>query len=150
MSFAFGPDQPRDLTVGLQSISGSIAGQKQWDLLPQGIFIFIDSTTPYIWLPLSSCQAFEKALGLIWHESLGLYLVNDTLHAKLINQNATFDFKIGNSTVGGSTIDISLPYASFDLMVGYPIVPNNTRYFPIKRAANNTQYTLGRTFLQES
>ncbi|KUJ13774.1 acid protease [Mollisia scopiformis] len=150
MSFAFGPDQSKDLTVGLQSISGSIAGQKQWDLLPQGIFTFIDSTTPYIWLPLASCQAFEKAFGLVWNNTIGLYLVNDTLHAKLLNQNASFDFKIGNTTAGGSTIDITLPYASFDLTVGYPIVPNNTRYFPIIRAANDTQYTLGRTFLQEA
>ncbi|CZR58622.1 uncharacterized protein PAC_08514 [Phialocephala subalpina] len=140
MSFAFGPDYSRDLTVGLQSISGSIVGQKQWDLLPQVIFTFIDSTTPYIWLPLAACQAFEKAFGLSWGVGTGLYLVNDTLHSKLI----------GNATVGGSTIDITLPYASFDLTVGYPIVPNNTRYFPIIRAANDTQYTLGRTFLTET
>lgn len=150
MSFAFGPDQSRDLTVGLQAISGSIAGQKQWDLLPQGVFTFIDSSTPYIWLPLTACQAFEKAFGLTWDIGTGLYLVNDTLHSKLVNQNASFTFKVGNATVGGSTIDITLPYASFDLSVGYPIVPNNTRYFPIMRAANDTQYTLGRTFLQEA
>jgi hypothetical protein len=29
-------------------------------------------------------------------------------------------------------------------------VSNQTRYFPLQRAANDTQYTLGRTFLQEA
>ncbi|KAF8855176.1 hypothetical protein BDZ45DRAFT_746684 [Acephala macrosclerotiorum] len=40
--------------------------------------------------------------------------------------------KIGNAIVGGSAIDITLPY------------------FPIMRAANDTQYTPGRTFPQEA
>jgi hypothetical protein len=29
-------------------------------------------------------------------------------------------------------------------------VKNTTSYFPLKRAANDTQYTLGRAFLQEA
>jgi hypothetical protein len=76
--------------------------------------------------------------------------VNDTLHENLLSTNASFTFKIGNATDEGSTIDIALPYASFDLTVDYPIVSNQTRYFPLQRAANDTQYTLGRTFLQEA
>ena len=41
-----------------------------------------------------------------------------------------------------------MPYSAFDLTVGWPIVNSSTRYFPIRRAQNNTQFTLGRTFLQ--
>ena len=47
-------------------------------------------------------------------------------------------------------MDIVLPYASFDLLASYPRVLNATKYFPLKRAANESQYTLGRTFLQEA
>lgn len=71
-------------------------------------------------------------------------------HEKLINSNVIFTFSIGNVTKGGSTTDTALPYANFDLSVNYPIVANKTRYFPLMRAANDSQYTLGRAFLQEA
>lgn len=57
---------------------------------------------------------------------------------------------MGASSSGGESVEITLPYAAFDLTVAYPIEFNSTNYFPLKRAANDTQYTLGRTFLQEA
>jgi hypothetical protein len=45
---------------------------------------------------------------------------------------------------------IILPYAGSDLNVIWPIVDTLTRYFSICRAANSSQYTLGRAFLQET
>lgn len=45
---------------------------------------------------------------------------------------------------------ISLPYSAFDLNISWPHVESSTYYFPLKRAANDTQYTLGRAFLQEA
>jgi hypothetical protein len=149
MSFAFAPDISRDLTVGLQGISANLQGTNN-ELLPEGIFTFIDSTVPSIWLPIAACQQFEKVFGLTWDETTELYLVNDTLHTILMNNNASFTFSLGNSNKGGPVLNITLPYASFDLSVSYPIVANTTRYFPIMRAANDTQYTLGRAFLQEA
>jgi len=149
MSFAFAPDISRDLTVGLQGISANLQGTNN-ELLPEGIFTFIDSTVPSIWLPLAACQQFEKVFGLTWDETTELYLVNDTLHTILMNNNASFTFSLGNSTKGGPILNITLPYASSDLSVSYPIVANTTRYFPIIRATNDIQYTLGRAFLQEA
>jgi hypothetical protein len=53
----------------------------------------------------------------------------------------------GNSS---DRLDITLPYAAFDLKASPPLAGNQTfYYFPLKQAANETQYTLGRTFLQE-
>ncbi|KAH6678196.1 aspartic peptidase domain-containing protein [Halenospora varia] len=149
MSFSFGADISRDLTVGLQSISAVVGGQKT-ELLSTSIFTFIDSSVPQIWLPLAACTAFENLLGLTWNATIGYYLVSDTLHEKLISTNPSLTFKLGKTAVGGTTIDITLPYASFDLWLDYPIVSNKTRYFPLAPAANDTQYTLGRTFLQEA
>jgi hypothetical protein len=149
MSFDFAPDISRDLTVGLQGISASITGQDH-ELLPTAIFSFIDSTVPHIWLPMNACQHFEEIFGLTWDSATQLYLVNDTLHDSLVSTNVSLTFEIGNTTEGGPTVNITLPYASFDLMVDYPIVANSSRYFPVMRAMNDTQYTLGRTFLQEA
>ena len=47
-------------------------------------------------------------------------------------------------------VDIVMGYRSFDLTAEYPIVNNATRYFPLKQAQNDSQYTLGRTFLQDA
>lgn len=150
VTFNFDQDISRDLTVGLQSITSTAANGSAISLLPNSIFTLIDTTLPFIYLPLEACQAFEKAFDLIYDDTDRLYTVNDDLHQHLTERNPNFIFKLGNTLDGGPSVDIVLPYASFDLSASYPRVLNRTRYFPLKRAANNTQYTLGRTFLQEA
>ncbi len=111
----------------------------------------IDSTTPYIFFPLYLCQQFEKAFGIEWDEDVQAYLVNDTLHQALQSQNTSIVFNLGNSSTPlGQGFNISLPYSAFDLTAEAPLVPNATRYFPLMRSSNESQYTLGRTFLQEA
>ena len=150
LSFTFAPDINRDLVVGLQSITTTDGNQKKTSLLPSGILTFVDSTLPYIYLPREACTRFEQTFGLIWDDQSELYLVNDTLHDELKSQNLNFTFTLGNSQSGGQTVDIVLPYNSFDLQASYPLLHNSSRYFPLKRAANDSQYTLGRAFFQES
>ena len=150
VSIPMSPDVSRDLVVGLQSISTSYARGTNLLLPSGGIFTFVDSTLPFIWLPLDACQAFESVFGLTWNETTEMYLVDDTLHAALLNSNPTFTFTLGISKSGGETVELVLPYASFDLVASSPQVPRPTRYFPLKRAADETQYTLGRAFLQET
>jgi hypothetical protein len=64
--------------------------------------------------------------------------------------NPVLTFMLGNTVDGGQTVSIDLPYNAFDLQADYPIYPNATNYFPLRRASNDTQYTLGRVFLQEA
>ena len=150
LSISFAPDNDRDTVVGIQSIKATNQNGTTSNLLPHGILAYVDTTIPYIWLPLEACEAFEKAFGLTWDETSELYLVDDALHTHLLAQNATIEFTLGDGVSGGQTVDITLPYASFDLIAKYPLVENTSSYFPLKRAANETQYTLGRTFLQEA
>ena len=115
------------------------------------ISALIDSTTSYIYFPLYLCQQFEKAFGIAWDTDVQAYLVNDTLHQALQSQNTSIVFNLGNSsTTPGQGFNISLPYSAFDLIAEAPLVPNATRYFPLMRSANESQYILGRTFLQEA
>ncbi len=148
LQFTFGPDISRDLLVAIRSISTS--NPQGRILMRTPILSFIDSTLPYMYLPLLACQEFEKVFGLVWDEKAQLYLVNDTIHDKLVSMNPTITLELGNGLVGGQTIDITFPYASFDKEVNYPLVRNKTRYFPLMRAMNDSQYVLGRTFLQEA
>ncbi|KAH0275608.1 acid protease, partial [Aureobasidium melanogenum] len=110
----------------------------------------IDSTVAYLYLPEVICRAFEQNFGLVWNDYYQYYLVNETLHKQLLADDTEVTFTLGQSTSGGQTINITLPYPAFDLELAFPYVANSTRYFPLKRAANDTQYTLGRTFLQEA
>lgn len=135
----------------MQSIEFSDSKAEPKDLLSEGILTFVDSTVPHIWLPVSACTAFEDAFGIQHNQQSDLYLVNDTLHDTLLAQNASVTLVIGNDVRGGDTVRITLPYLSFDLEASYESLNGTTRrYFPLRRAANDTQYTLGRTFLQES
>ncbi|KAI0019402.1 acid protease [Xylariomycetidae sp. FL0641] len=148
VSFTMADDLTRDLVVALQSISYS--GQDSAVLLSDSIDIFIDSTDPNLWLPGEVCDAFEDAFGLTVDGDSGLYLVNDTQREDLLNSDAEVSFRISDVSSGGDTVTITLPYAAFDLQAEYPLVENTSYYFPLKRADNETQYTLGRVFLQEA
>ncbi|KAI0161206.1 acid protease [Xylariaceae sp. FL1272] len=148
VSFTMADDYTRDLVVSLQSISYS--GSTTSVLLSDSIDIFIDSTDPNLWLPDDVCDAFEQAFGLTIDDASGLYLVNDTHHVTLQNSNAQVSFRLSDVNSGGSAVTITLPYDAFDLQAESPLVNDTSYYFPLKRAANETQYTLGRTFLQEA
>jgi hypothetical protein len=146
LNFSMGVDISRDLLVAVQTITtGSTS------LLSAPIFALIDSLVPHIWLPLSACQAFERAFGLTWNETAQLYLVNDTLHTALTKSNPTVRFTIAPDATGGDSVAIDMPYGSFDLVASPPLVDSGTsRFFPLRRADNDTQYTLGRAFLQNA
>ncbi|KAG5655355.1 hypothetical protein KAF25_006858, partial [Fusarium avenaceum] len=83
-------------------------------------------------------------------DSTGLYLVNESHHDQLLASNAEVSFRLSDVLEGGSTVTITLPYQAFDLKAEYPLVENISYYFPLRRAMNESQYTLGRTFLQEA
>jgi hypothetical protein len=118
-------------------------------LLTTGILATIDTNVPEMWLPSSVCDAFASAIGLTYDSASDRYILSPAAHTALSASPPTFTFTIGTSIRDGSTIAINLPYAAFDLQVTYPIFPNATRYFPLRRAANESQYALGRAFMQE-
>jgi hypothetical protein len=152
LTIPLAPETSRELMVGIQSISSVDRSGTTNNLLPTGIMSLVDSTVPQIWLPLAACQAFEKAFGLTYDETTQLYLVNTSLRTQLQAQKASITFTLGATAAGGQITNITLPYTSFDLLVSPPTpgVVNGSRYFPLRRAANESQYTLGRTFLQEA
>jgi hypothetical protein len=148
MTWAFNPQDVRDLTVQITAIT-TITYRGDISLLAKATPAFLDSGLPYIWLPEESCILFEQAFNLTYNETNNLYPVTDAQHKALVALNPNITFTLGNLTAGFST-NISLPYAAFDLVASFPIFPVNTKYFPLRRAANATQVTLGRTFFQEA
>ncbi|KAL9619829.1 MAG: hypothetical protein Q9160_005569 [Pyrenula sp. 1 TL-2023] len=159
-TFNLAEDPSRDLVVGLQGIAvkglSTSTSSTSIDLLSQPILTFIDAGESHIWLPASACDMFSATFGLEYDSATDLYFVNDTAHDALLRANATLTFTVTDGISSTSTskdaVTIELPYAAFDLKVtaDYPGINTATYYFPIRRAANETQYTLGRTFLQQA
>jgi hypothetical protein len=153
VTFQFAPDTTRDLVIAILAISTSDGSNS---LLSSPILSFLDSAVPHIWLPQESCQRFESAFNLIYDENLDLYLVNDTIHQSLLEKKASISFTLSNDlTISASStpVTIEMPYSAFDLQLtsDYPGNVNNAAYyFPIRRAANESQYTLGRAFFQHA
>jgi hypothetical protein len=143
VTFPFGDDQSYNLQVGIQDITTNATNDS---LLGPGIVAYISTLVADIWLPTSACKKFEQAFGLVWDNKTQLYLLNDDLHESLLQMNPEVRFKIGPQTSGDSTT-LNLPYWNF-----YHTATENLGaselYFPLKRAANDSQYVLGRTFLQ--
>lgn len=152
ISFPFGSDSERPLVVGLQSAIGTNTPNGTISLSGSGngVLAVIDSTVPDMWLPEAWCDLFEETFGLRYVEATGRYLVDDEQHTELLNLDPRLTFTLGASTRGGTVARFEFPYAAFDLEGQYPVFPNATRYFPIRRAANDSQYTIGRVFLQET
>lgn len=155
VTFIFAGDNERDLMVSVQSISTPSQMESNpvgTELLPSPIYALIDATVPELWLPLEACQVFEYEFGLVFDNASSLYLINDTHHQDLVDRNASISLVMGQGPNSEETVRITLPYAAFDLSVQPPTpgVQNTSYYFPLRRAANDSQYTLGRTFLQEA
>jgi hypothetical protein len=119
----------------------------------------IDSSTPFLWLPEYVCASFAQAFNLTYDDNLQLYVYpdNGTTLDKIRNQNITFTFSIADMPGSSNSVNITLPFAAFDLQLSYPYpgvaanaTSTSTNYFPLRIAANYTQYTIGRSFLQEA
>ena len=171
-SFALDPYQNpvaaiNEITVSAQTPPSSGAGAGSgWNTNPATLLKFgeadlftIDSSTPFLWLPESVCKRFETALGLVYDTNLQLYTFghNASQHDALVNWNLTFNFVIADLPGSAKAVNISLPYSAFDLQLSYPYPGLNAtssspaiNYFPLRKAANSSQYTIGRTFLQEA
>lgn len=149
-TFPFNTDDSKVLSLGVQRITALNTPSGSRSFLNTPIYTLIDSNVPHLWLPREACDLFEQAFGLTYDSKTDLYLVNDTMHRKLQELQPTITFALGNDNNASKLVNIELPYGAFDLQASSPYYKNETNYFPIRRAANDTQYRLGRTFLQEA
>ncbi|KAL9612515.1 MAG: hypothetical protein Q9167_002900 [Letrouitia subvulpina] len=148
VSFALGGRDGRSLEMNLETISTSKPLAGNGTLLAQKISAMIDTDLPYLSLPQSACQRFEQAFGLRWDPSTKVYLVNDTVHGQLRKLNPSLSFTLSQSAAG--SVNITLPYLAFDLQGIRPWFVNGTNYFPLRRSSNDSEYAVGRAFLQEA
>lgn len=148
--FPFGSNSPLSLLIQTITSSDSLEGPATLLDDSQVAYTTIDSSIGHIWLPRAACDRCEEAFGLRYDPSTGLYLIDSTERREMLSKNASITIGLGATSDSRNRINIVLPYAAFDLQASAPIYPNKTYCFPIRRAANDTQYRLGRAFLQEA
>jgi hypothetical protein len=139
-----GPDDGRELIVFIQSI-GKVTNSATTSLLPGTIAAALDSSQPYIWLPVEACRLLERAFGIKWNDDAQLYLIDKALDEVLTAEDAKLSFRIGNAASSGETTVITLSYSSIVLTAQEPLVSVATRYFPLKRALNETQVYMAKS-----
>ena len=168
---SFDLDVDQNPTIAINQItamasppSGAAAGpgwtnnSKDLVLPGQAALFTIDSSTPFLWFPEKICNQIEKALNLTYNDTLELYTFRNgsTQRDKLVSWNISFEMTLADLPDSSKNIKLTLPYSAFDLQLTFPY-PNlgigqndpGVNYFPLRKAANNTQYTIGRSFLQE-
>ncbi|KAF2828652.1 acid protease [Ophiobolus disseminans] len=151
ISFPFDTNDSRKPSLDIRSIVSQDSTNRTVNLLPEGtVYSLIDFAEAQMWLPVSACDAFAKAFNLTYDSSTDLYLVDPGTRSRLLQQNPSITFGLGPTANPAERLNIVLPYSAFDQQATYPIYPNATRYFPIRRADNDTMYTIGRTFFQEA
>ena len=170
VSFALDPDQKPVVALNSIKVNANPTAESNastsWSINPHELatsatdeLYTIDSSTPYLWLPESICDNFAEALGLMYDTNLELYTFasNPQQHEKLIGWNMTFTFELTDLPGSANSVTLSLPYAAFDLQLTFPFpglnaTPDSTpvNYFPLRKATNSSQYTIGRAFLQET
>ncbi|KIW39045.1 hypothetical protein, variant [Exophiala oligosperma] len=173
LTFTLSADYAPVVAINAISVTSSPSNGESlpsnWNSNPQQLFhssqvdsslFTIDTSTPFLWLPAAACDAFADSLNLTYDDNLQLYLFpdgNSSSPDRLSGWNLTFTFALSNLPGSSEEIKLTLPYDAFNLQLSYPFPKLDadfssppTNYFPLRKAANSTQYTIGRAFLQET
>ena len=119
----------------------------------------IDSTTPFLWLPETVADNFGNALGLGYNDTLGVFTYPNISHySSIMSSKLSVTFELADVLGDETKVTLRLDgdaFTSQNLSFGFPGLGGTdgddpVPYFPIRKAANATQYTLGRCFLQET
>ena len=149
-TFPFDQDDTQRTSLKLQQIIAEHTFNGSVVILQEETYVNVDFTMPYLWLPRDVCDRIASFFKLQFDNTTELYLVDGDTHEDLLARNPSFTFAFGESPSLADTVSIELPYAAFDLQASWPIYNESKNYFPIRRAANASQYTLGRAFMQEA
>jgi Eukaryotic aspartyl protease len=152
-SFPFSSDLDRPLLARLGSITvlDGLHSDGQISLLPSAIPVLLDSTSPYFELPEATCKEFERAFDLKFEPESGQFRVKPSTRQRLRERNPKVRFKITEEYEGDGSVEVELPYASFDLQSWSTFEDKEAiNYFPIKIKTTGQPSVLGRVFFQET
>ena len=146
-----GQDAFRQMLLSINSITyNSSTNSSVFSNTP--ITAGVDSTVTQMWLPEAVCQSFEEAFSITWNSTSNLYIIDDRSRFanQALNPSVTFTLSSG-SNADKKEIDLTPPLRRFRPQTHFSeSIDYDGNYLPLRRAQNDTQYLLGRAFLQEA
>lgn len=167
-------NMPRPLVRAVEVVAGNSSKPSGWPAPTQllsswdtSFTAILDSSTPFLWLPDSVCDAFAAALSLTYNSTFDLYTIDNEQYNRFLQPDSfTFNFvfsSLDNTDDFGYPLDVPgvvnisissrafvgalrYPFMNGAIPYGDPAVP----YFSLRRAGNESLFILGRSFLQES
>lgn len=112
------------------------------------IDVYPDPGVPYLYLPKDTCDALAAELPVTYSSDFNLYLWNtdDDAYRKIISSPHYIAFTFSSD---GFETTINVPMTLMNLTLSYPLVSEDTQYFPCSPwTLNSAPYHLGRAFLQ--
>ena len=125
-----------------------LLGAGNSSITSSGIGVIIDPTTPYLYLPNSTCTAIAKDLPVTYNVGKALYIWNitDPQYTKIITSPTYLSFLFRQSS---GNLTIRVPFQLLNLTLQAPLMSQNTPYFPCQTTSGSGySYSLGRAFLQ--
>ncbi len=113
-----------------------------------GIPVTMNPSSPYLYLPNSTCAAIAKDLPVTYNAGKALYFWNieDPQYTRIVTSPTYLSFVFRRPT---ENLTINAPFQLFNLTLEAPLVSNPTPYFPCQPPqAPGGSYSLGRAFLQ--
>ena len=114
-----------------------------------GIPVIMNPSSPYLYLPNSTCAAIAEDLPVTYNAGKALYFWNieDPQYTRIVTSPTYLSFVFRRGPTGNLTI--KAPFQLFNLTLEAPLVSNPTPYFPCQPPqAQGGSYSLGRAFLQ--
>lgn len=110
--------------------------------------VAINSLTPYLHLPKSTCDAIAAQLPVTYQEKYGLYFwdTSNPQYENIVSSTSCLSFSFRESETNNN-FTINVPFKLLNLTLTAPLTTNPTQYFPCK-AETHTYFQLGRAFLQ--
>jgi hypothetical protein len=150
------------LDIGIETAIGSspFPFASRSGLLAQGnssigksMQVIVEPTSPFLYLPKSTCDAITQLLPVNYDSSLGLYLWDTTspIYDTILYSPAylSFTFRLNASLT--ESMSIKVPFVLLNLTLTAPLVDTPTAYFPCTPydyGKSTNLPTLGRAFLQ--
>src|SRR3569833_1203088 len=141
---------------GTESVYQGLGGNSQGETITKSLggkagsaVVIPNPASPYIYLPLGTCEEAAKHLPVTLSKDLGLYLWNtdDPQYSRIVTSPAYLGFVLSDRTA--TNVTIKVPFKLLNLTLSAPLVDTPTQYFPCQSLNSSYgMWQLGRAFLQ--
>ncbi|RYP63189.1 hypothetical protein DL769_007046 [Monosporascus sp. CRB-8-3] len=146
---AFGKDGSISIYQGLGNDTWAAQVSKGYGATLGAAIAMLNPSSPYMYLPMGTCEAAAKNLPVTWNAALGVYFwdIEDPRYSRIVSSSAYMGFVLADREA--LNITIKVPFQLLNLTLLPPLTESPTQYFPCQPWISEWGFfQLGRAFLQ--